>query len=145
VSDHILNFEGLGMGSPTPEIRECIVKSYRRGYKEKDITGIFGVSRHTVFYWVKRTNHPGRKNFRDRSRKPRTIHRKITPSIEDAIIAYLNFNSKTALNRYSHVVILFVYDMILHWYTNSKCTPIAFRFIYILRLRSYHIVTVLSP
>lgn len=86
MSDHILNFEGLGMGSLTPEIRECIVKAYRQGYKVKEITGIFGVSRYTVWYWVKRTYHPGRKNFRDRSRKPHTIHRKITPNIEDAII-----------------------------------------------------------
>jgi transposase len=75
MSDHILNLEGLGMGSLTPEIRRCIVKAYRQGYKVKEITGIFGVIRYTGWYWVKRTYHPGRKNFRDRSRKPHTIHR----------------------------------------------------------------------
>jgi len=74
------------MGLLTPEIRECIVKVYRQEYKVEEITGIFGVSRYTVWYWVKRTYHTGRKNFRDRSRKPYTIHRKITLNIEDVII-----------------------------------------------------------
>ena len=46
---------------------------------------MFDVHRWTVWYWVKRTRHPGRKNFKDRSRKPHRIHRKITPPVEDAI------------------------------------------------------------
>ena len=71
------------MGSLTPEIRERIVKAYRQGYKVKDIAGIFGVSRYTVWNWVKQTHHPGGRNLRDQSRKPQWIYRKITPSIEN--------------------------------------------------------------
>lgn len=75
------------MGSLTPEIRECIVKAYRRGHRVKDIADMFDVHRWTVWKWVKLTCcHPGKKNFKDRSRKPHKRHRKITPNIEEAII-----------------------------------------------------------
>jgi IS30 family transposase len=74
------------MGSLTPEIRECIVKAYRRGHRVKDIADMFDVHRWTVRKWVKRTHHPGCKNYRDRSRKPHKRHRKITPNVEEAII-----------------------------------------------------------
>lgn len=74
------------MGLLTPEIRERIVKAYKKGYKVKDIADMFDVHRWTVWYWVKRTHHPGRKNYRDKSRRPHRRHRKITPSVEDAIL-----------------------------------------------------------
>lgn len=73
------------MGSLTPEIRERIVKAYKKGYPVKDIADMLDVHRWTVWHWVKRTRHPGRKNFKDRSRKPLRRHRKITPAVEDAI------------------------------------------------------------
>jgi len=74
------------MGSLPPEIRERIVKAYKKGYKVKEIADIFDVHRWTVWNWVTKTRHPGRKNFKDRSRKPHTIHRKIIPTVEDAVI-----------------------------------------------------------
>ncbi|MBN2602742.1 MAG: transposase [Candidatus Thermoplasmatota archaeon] len=74
------------MGLLTPEIRERIVKAYKKGYKVKDIADMFDVHRWTVWHWVKRTHHPGRKNYRDRSRRPHRRHRKITPQVEDAIL-----------------------------------------------------------
>jgi len=74
------------MGSLTPEISERIVKAYKKGYHVKDIADMFDVHRWTVWKWVKRTRHPGRKNLRDHSKKPHIRHRKITPMIEDAIL-----------------------------------------------------------
>lgn len=74
------------MGSLTPEIRNLIIKAYRRGYRVKDIAEMFDVHRWTVWKWVKRTYHPGRKNLKDRCRKPHRRHRKITPNIEEAIL-----------------------------------------------------------
>jgi len=74
------------MGSLTPEIRCLIIKAYRRGHRLKDIADMFDVHRWTVWKWVKRTRHPGRKNLKDRSRKPHKRHRKITPLVEEAIL-----------------------------------------------------------
>ena len=74
------------MGSLTPEIRSLIIKAYRRGHRVKDIAEMFDVHRWTVWKWVKRTRHPGRKNLKDRSKKPHRRHRKITPMIEEAIL-----------------------------------------------------------
>jgi transposase InsO family protein len=74
------------MGSLTPEIRNLIIKAYRRGHHVKDIAEMFDVHRWTVWKWVKRTNHPGRKNLKDRCKKPHRRHRKITPNIEEAIL-----------------------------------------------------------
>jgi transposase InsO family protein len=74
------------MRSLTPEIRERIVKAYKKGYKVKDIAHIFDVHRWTVWHWVKRTHHPGRKNYKDKPRRPHHRHRKITPRVEDAIL-----------------------------------------------------------
>ncbi len=75
-----------GMCGITPEIRELIVKARRNGKKVKDIAEMFDVSRKTVWKWRKRAHHPGKTNFRDHSRKPHRIHRKITPNVEDAIL-----------------------------------------------------------
>ena len=72
------------MGSLTPEIRNLIIKAYKRGHRVKDIAEMFDVHRWTVWKWVKRTHHPGRKNLKDRSKKPHRRHRKITPRVEDA-------------------------------------------------------------
>jgi len=74
------------MGSLTPEIRSLIIKAYRHGHQVKDIADMFDVHRWTVWKWVKRTRHPGRKNLIDHSKKPHIRHRKITPMIEDAIL-----------------------------------------------------------
>jgi len=74
------------MGSLTPEIRERIVKAYKKGYRVKDIADMFDVHRWTVWKWVKRTHHPRCKNYKDKSRKPHTRHRKITPLVEETIL-----------------------------------------------------------
>jgi len=74
------------MGSLTPEIRNLIIKAYRRGHRVKDIASMFDVHRWTVWKWIKRTRHPGRKNLRDHSKKPHRRHRKITPLVEEAIL-----------------------------------------------------------
>lgn len=86
MSDSIPIFRDVRMGSLTPEIRECIVKAYKKGYRVKDIADMFDVHRWTVWKWVKRTRRPGRKNYKDKSRKPYTVHKKITSMVEDAIL-----------------------------------------------------------
>ncbi len=68
------------------EIRELIVRAKKCGKKIKDIAEFFGVSRKTVWKWVKRVYHPEKESFRDRSRRPHNIRRRITPVIENAII-----------------------------------------------------------
>jgi len=70
----------------TPEIRELIVKARRNGKRVKDIAEMFDVTRKTIWKWCKRTMKVGRPNFRNRSSKPHCIHRKITPTAEEAII-----------------------------------------------------------
>ncbi len=74
------------MGSLTPEIRSLIIKAYRKGHRIKDIADMFDAHRWTVWKWIRRTRHPGRKNLKDRSRKPHTRHRKITPLVEETIL-----------------------------------------------------------
>ena len=75
-----------GMCGVTPEIRELIVKARRKGKQVKDIAEMFDVSRKTVWKWHKRISKKGWPNYRDRSRKPHRIHRKITPNVEEAIL-----------------------------------------------------------
>ena len=74
------------MGSLTPKIRELFVKAYKKGYRVKDIADMFDIHRWTIWKWVKRTRHPGRKSFKEKSRKPHRRHRKITPRIEEAML-----------------------------------------------------------
>jgi transposase len=59
--------------------------------KIKDIADMFSVSRYTVWRWVKRAYHRGGESFKDKSRRPHTIHRKVTPSVEEAIIILHEF------------------------------------------------------
>jgi transposase InsO family protein len=75
-----------GMCGVTPEIRELIVKARRNGKRVKDIAEMFDVSRKTVWKWCKRTMKVGRPVYKDRSKKPFRIYRKITPNVEEAII-----------------------------------------------------------
>jgi len=51
-----------------------------------EITEMFEVSRWTVWRWMKRAHHPGRESYRDKSRRPHIIHKKITLEVENAII-----------------------------------------------------------
>lgn len=74
------------MGCTTPEVRRLIVRARRMGKKVKEICEMFSVSRWTVQRWVKRSRHPGRESFKDKSRRPHTIHRKVTWEVENAII-----------------------------------------------------------
>lgn len=74
------------MPNVTPEIRELIVRAKKCGKRTKDIAEFFGVSRKTVWKWVKRAYHPGKESFRDRSRRPHNIKKIVTPVIENAII-----------------------------------------------------------
>jgi transposase len=63
-----------------------MVKARKRGCTHKEITTMFEVSRWTVWRWTKRAHHRGRESYKDKSKKPHTIHRKITPEIENAIV-----------------------------------------------------------
>jgi transposase InsO family protein len=74
------------MGCTSPEIRRLIVKARRNGNRVKDIAEMFNVSRWTVWRWTKRAHHRGGESYRDRSRRPHTIHRKITKDVENVII-----------------------------------------------------------
>jgi len=74
------------MGCSTPEMRRLMVKARKKGCTIKEITKIFETSRWTVWRWTKRAYHPGRESYKDKSKRPHTIHRKITPEIENAII-----------------------------------------------------------
>jgi transposase InsO family protein len=75
-----------GMCGVTPEIRELIVKARRNGKRVKDIAEMFDVNRKTVWKWCKRTMRVGRPVYRDRSKKPYRVYRKITPTVEEAIL-----------------------------------------------------------
>ena len=75
-----------GMCGVTPEIRELIVNARRNGKRVKDIAEMFDVNRKTVWKWWKRIHKKGWPNYRDRSRKPHTTHKKVTPLVEEAIL-----------------------------------------------------------
>ena len=66
------------MGCLDSETRRLMVNAVRKGYKLKDVAEIFGVSRKTVWKWCKRTMKRGRPVYRDRSKRPRTTHSKVT-------------------------------------------------------------------
>ena len=70
----------------TPEMRKIMVMAKKEGKKTKEIAEFLGVSRKTVWKWVKRAYHPGKESFRDKSRKPHHIHKKVDPIVENAII-----------------------------------------------------------
>ena len=74
------------MGCSTPEVRRLIVKARKQGCSMKEITTLFEVSRCTVWRWTKRAYHPGRESYKDKPKRPHTIHRKITQEVENAII-----------------------------------------------------------
>jgi transposase InsO family protein len=74
------------MGCLTPEVRRLIVRARRKGLKVKEITEIFNVSRWTVWRWTKRAYHPGRESYKDKPKRPHTIHYKVTWEVENAII-----------------------------------------------------------
>lgn len=70
----------------TPEVRRLMVKARKNGMKVKDIVRIFGVSRKTVWKWVRRAKHPGRESFKDLPKTPHKVKRKIDVYTENAII-----------------------------------------------------------
>ncbi|HEC86661.1 MAG TPA: helix-turn-helix domain-containing protein [Thermoplasmatales archaeon] len=70
----------------TPEVRRLMVKARKNGMKVKDIVRIFGVSRKTVWKWVRRAKHPGRESFKDLPKTPHNVKRKIDVYTENAII-----------------------------------------------------------
>jgi len=70
----------------TPEIRKLMIKARRNGKQVMDIAEMFDVSRKTVWKWYKRVSKKGWPNYRDRSKRPHTIHKKITPLAEEAIL-----------------------------------------------------------
>ena len=74
------------MSYVTPEMRRIMVMAKKTGKKTKEIAEFLGVSRKTVWKWNKRAYHPGKESFRDKSRKPHHIHKKVNPFIENAII-----------------------------------------------------------
>lgn len=74
------------MGSTTPEIRQLVVRIRRMGKKVKEIADMFNVSRWTVWRWVKRAYHRGRESYKNKSKRPHTIHYKVTREVENAII-----------------------------------------------------------
>jgi len=74
------------MGCSTPEVRRLIVKARKQGCSMKEITTLFEVSRCTVWRWTTRAYHPGRESYKDKPKRPHTIHRKITQEVENAII-----------------------------------------------------------
>ena len=74
------------MSYVTPEMRRIRVMAKKAGKKTKEIAEFLGVSRKTVWKWNKRAYHPGKESFRDKSRKPHNIEKKVTPLVENAII-----------------------------------------------------------
>lgn len=74
------------MGCLNPETRRLMVNAVRNGYNVGEVAKIFGVSRKTVWKWCKRTMKVGRPIYRDHSKRPQTIHRKVTETAEVAIV-----------------------------------------------------------
>ena len=75
-------------GAESITLRKLIVAAKRRGEKVKDIARMFGVSRKTVWKWWKRTRRRGGISYKDLSRRPHTIYRKVDRQIENQIIAF---------------------------------------------------------
>jgi transposase InsO family protein len=63
-----------------------MVKAVRSGIPISQVARVFGVSRNTVRRWVRRARHPGREGFRDLSRRPHRIRRRVTPPVRRAIL-----------------------------------------------------------
>jgi len=74
------------MGYTTIETRHAMIRALRTGVRVKDVSRIFDVSRKTVWKWRKRILRKGWPHYGNRSRRPHTIHPKITPYMENAII-----------------------------------------------------------
>lgn len=74
------------MGCLDPETRRLMVNAVRNGHKIGEVAEIFDVSRKTVWKWCKRTMKVGRPSYKDLSKRPHTIHMKVTESAEVAIV-----------------------------------------------------------
>lgn len=74
----------------------------KAGKKTKEIAEFLGVNRKTVWKWNKRAHHQGKESFRDKSRRPHHINKKIIPIVENAIIIL----SSTDRNRRTSKIIL---------------------------------------
>ena len=73
------------MGCFDPESKRLMVNAVRKGYKVEEVVRIFNVSRKTVWKWCKRTMKVGRPVYKDPSKRPHTIHSKVTEAAEVAI------------------------------------------------------------
>lgn len=74
------------MGYLNSETRHLMVNAVRNGYKVGEAAKIFDVCRKTVWKWCKRSMKVGRPVYRDLSKRPHKIHRKVTEAAEVAII-----------------------------------------------------------
>ena len=68
-------------------VRKLIVSARRKGEKVKDITRMFGVCRKTVWKWWKRTRRRDGLSYKDLSKVPKTIYRKVDRKLGEQIIA----------------------------------------------------------
>ncbi len=57
--------------------RKLAVERYLAGHKVKDIAAQLGISRTTVYKWIRRFQAEGAAGLRDRSSRPRTSPRRL--------------------------------------------------------------------
>jgi transposase InsO family protein len=66
--------------------RQLAVERYLSGHKVKDIAAQLGISRTTVYKWVRRFQTEGAAGLRDRSSRPRTSPRRLPLTVELAVL-----------------------------------------------------------
>lgn len=88
------------MPSLEPAVRRLAVQARRAGLLVKEIVRVLGVSRSFVSEWSARANHAGSESFKDKSKAPKNVDRKVTEDVENAVLALRTaFNWGTARIR----------------------------------------------
>ncbi len=75
------------MPSLEPVVRRLAVQARKTGLKMKELEKAFGVSRKTIWFWIKRAFHRGTESFNDFPKAPKHVKRKVTNDVEQAILA----------------------------------------------------------
>lgn len=64
-----------------------VVKEHLEGMSIAELSGIYGISRKTIYKWLERYSEQGVKGLSDRSRRPAHSPNQVSPEVEAAILA----------------------------------------------------------
>jgi IS30 family transposase len=68
----------------SPDIRGAFGRLVKKGLAVTCIAQLFGITRQTVYRWLKRARHVGREYFKDKTRKQKPV--KVTQEVELSIL-----------------------------------------------------------